>query len=154
MGLDADQNPVLNSGIELDRDNHQPSQFPWNTDELRDETKLPGDPRAMSFYRFEPLTSGVWNCDACELRIHEDGAVNLKLNGTETAVVYRGIVCASEGEDGFRLAFALTKNGGTTEPFVGTCELVFNDDQTITLKTADEALPLIPEGSNEITLQR
>ena len=153
VGLDEHDQPVMDSGIEIEKDNTQPSQFPFDLN----DPSLPDSSDASFSSVIGNLANTQANeryaCDDYHLRIGNDGTLTLARHNTETPEIYRGIAAFRSDQTDHDLCFALTKTGGTREPRTGRVRIERSDDGIIVHPVEGyESAPLIPEGSESITL--
>jgi len=153
-GLNENHEPVMDSGVELEKDNRQPSQFPYLESELARVMEQQEVLYMVPSYSADSLCSGIWSDEQMEVRFFYDStaAVALKGNGYR---VFRGVSRITKEETGSFLLFAFTKNGGTREPWAGRVSLVKEDDHSIHLKRIDgyEAWPFLAAEENERILR-
>ncbi len=148
--LDENRNPITDSGIELERDMRQPSQFAVSMEDL--ERVNDGSRLAYPFgYYWENAITHVLEGDGVRVRIYRDGTVTIEQDAENTTVVYRGLTMTGFGMDDNDLRYAVKKLGGTAEPHIGRVTMEVKED-TVTFTACDgyESGPLIPEGKKEL----
>ncbi len=153
LELDVNRNPYMDSGIELPKDNKQPSQYLFRPEDLARVNTDNGFLRYPDYYTLVNLTQGKLVFDDGEMRICRDGTITLRRDAENTAIVFRGLVMGSSKYEDYDLRFVMAKTGGTTEPYAGRVHFEINKDGTVIFTSVDgfEHTPLIPEGTDSLT---
>ena len=148
--LDANREPLMDSGVQIDKDITQPSQFAVSTEDLErvsDDNK----PVYLVGYTWAKAETHILEGDGVRVRMYRDGTFTITRDAENTTVLYRGIAMGGYGREDNDLRFAVKKLGGTTEPITGRVHMSVEED-TVTFTAADgyECEPLIPEGTGKL----
>ena len=148
--LDENREPLMDSGIQIDKDITQPSQFAVTTEDLErvnDGNKLV----YLVGHTWANAETHVLEGDGVRVRMYRDGTFTINRDAENATVLYRGIAMGGYGMEDNDLRFAVKKLGGTTEPIVGRVRMTVEED-TVTFTAVDgyDSEPLIPAGADEL----
>ena len=152
ISLDEELNPLMDSGIELDKDYSQPSQFAVSEEDF---SRVNADSPLYYpiSYLYEPITSHILEGDGISVRLYRDGTFSILKDAADTTILYRGTLRTGSVKDDDDFRFVVKKLGGTAEPLAGRVHAEIEEGQvTFTAVEGYPCEPLIPEGTDRLVL--